>query len=130
MPDGTAIVLYPAYVREARQNREDRQMIGNATKATFRILLGRADIAEADNDPVTVHQHPDANILFANLLRAKQDWIIAQHSATEAREQAVSARISYEEASNAMMQLFVDHDLVDRPLPECPQPLASPAAED
>jgi hypothetical protein len=84
----------------------------------LRTAFARASRAEveSDNDPVTIG-HADANTLFAALLRARDDLFRARHAVTEAVAEAKIAEREFQAASDAMQQLFVDHDLIELPLP-------------
>jgi hypothetical protein len=85
---------------------------------TLRSILGGITELPADNDPVTITHHPDANSLFADMLRAKDDLFRATHAVTEALEEKRRAVDAYQRSSEAMQRLFVDHDLIDLPLPK------------
>jgi regulator of RNase E activity RraB len=85
---------------------------------SMRALLGNASEAlDADNDLITIG-HADANTLFANLKRAKDDLFAAGHAVTEAQDAKVEAEKAYALACQAMIRLFEENDIVDRPLPE------------
>jgi hypothetical protein len=81
-----------------------------------RLLRGMSEPLQADNDPVTVG-HADANALFADLLRTKQDVFAAEHAATEACSHLEQARLDHVRAWERMQKLFIENDLNDPPMP-------------
>ena len=91
-------------------------------KRAFQLV--EAQELSPDNDPMTIAQHADANTRFSAILRAKSDWLAAQHKVTTTKEQladdiadAELAGAHYRRALEAMEQLFRDNDIFDAPLP-------------